>query len=104
METLNLLEPNEPERTAFLNLTELNNPFLVIDYFFDSSYLFTVREMWWDMLYYAFSSEEANGLPADKRAEILYLHKATLKIIEANFIINQWKLQDKMEEIRAFNE
>jgi len=99
MEYNNKHQEIEWQQPAFLNQEERNNPFLVIHDFFDSSYLFHVREVWWNYLYYAFSSQEADGLPAFTRADLLCIHKAILKLIEAASLIDKLNLQDNIKEI-----
>ncbi len=103
MDTPNYSPNMEPEFPAFLDFQEIDNPFLVIDDFFDSSCLFSARQAWWDLLYYAFSSEESNGLPAANRAELLFLHKAIGKLVEAACLINKWELQDKIHQIKSLS-
>jgi len=90
--------PNHP---AYLNQEETENPFLAGHHLADSSSLFTVRKVWWDMMYYAFSSSEADGLPSFTRAELLFVHKAIMKLIEASFLIEKWRLDLKIEEIKT---
>lgn len=89
------------EHTSLLSLEEIENPFLVIHDLMDSSELSEIRDTWWNILYYAFSSAEADGLRASTRAEYLFIHKAILKLAEAASIIAPWNLQDKMDRIKT---
>ena len=72
-----------------LNRQEINNPYLVIESFFDYSSLPKIRAELWEWLVLTITSDEFDILSGSYKSDIILLYEMTEKLVEAAHVIYQ---------------
>ncbi|MBK7884431.1 MAG: hypothetical protein IPJ81_12065 [Chitinophagaceae bacterium] len=69
--------------------TAINNSLQIINRFLDNFPPEEVKRISWDLLVYAFGSEDANGLSNIARSDMLFFYEQVNKVCEALVVIDR---------------